>query len=448
MSIHQPAQPTGVVVPNGTNLAFLSALGIQDRSFDKELMEVYGPENYCFFTEKMGKFRVTENEEFYHYEANKSFPSVQVASGGSGTPGANATIVIAAASHTNGGTQSPLRVGEVVEIMASGIMGKITQVNKTTPNAHTATIAPLLATDAFNPSANDYLLFKGLQDEGEASDTREGISDITRKVTNTITEFREDFTITDKASMERIEWSFGGRSYYKYRGTKQTEKRFLGSMEDKLVFGTPVTNTNIANGTKGTKGMLSQVGSGGSTLDYAAGALDIADFQAMIRIFDQNGAPAEVHMLNDQYQFQEIQDALFAKYQNGSILWDSVGGKEAAAKYGFKSLQIENYTFHWKKYAPFSPAWKYGVLATQARYHNFGVAIPQGQHTDPRTGDVGPTLEIRYQNVPGHGSIYAWDHGGLSSKGTNGKLSVTNSFAAYRGLQLKAANQCVILQGS
>ena len=450
MAIHQPAQPVGVSVVGGTNLAFLSSLNIKDRSFDRQLMEVYGTENYMYFQERIGKMRETMNEEFYHYEVGgKLYPSVVVASGGSATPGATATVVIAASSHRNSGTESPLRVGEVIEIASSGIMGKILTINKGSANAHSCTVAPLLATDAFNPGAGEFLLFKGLQDVGEASDTFEGLQNVTRRVTNTITEIREDYTITDKAKAERVEWSVNGQQYYKYKGTKDAEKRFLNAMEDKLMFGTQVTNTNItSNGTRGTKGAINQITSGGSVIDYNAGSLDIADFQTMARVFDQNGAPAEIHHLVDPFQYQEIQNLLFGTYPNGAVLWDSVGGsKEAAAKYGFSSLALEGYNWHWKKYAPFSPEWKYGVIPTASRYRNYGMAIPMGSHTDPRTSDVSATFEIRWQDF-GKGQIHAWDHGALAATPTNGKMNVTNSFVGYRGLQLKAANQCIILQGS
>ena len=172
-----------------------------------------------------------------------------------------------------------------------------------------------------------------------------------------------------------MEWSVNGQQYYKYKGTKDAEKRFLNAMEDKLMFGTQVTNTNItSNGTRGTKGAINQITSGGSVIDYNGGSLDIADFQTMARVFDQNGAPAEIHHLVDPFQYQEIQNLLFGTYPNGAVLWDSVGGsKEAAAKYGFSSLALEGYNWHWKKYAPFSPEWKYGVIPTASRYRNYGI---------------------------------------------------------------------------
>jgi len=294
MAQHSPQQPAGVSIAGGTSLAFLSNLAINDRSFDKDLIEVYGKESYIYFMEKLGKKTQVDNQTFYHYEVGgKLYSAVQVASAtGGASPGVVATITVSAGSHRNAGTESPLRVGEVVSILASGIHGKITAINKTSASAHTATIYPLLSTDAFLPAANGWLLFKGLQDVGEGSDTFEGIQNTTRKISNTITEFREDYTILDRAAAERIEWAVNGVHYYQRKGTRDTEKKFLNSIDDKLMFGTVVNNTNLtASGAVGTKGAINQIASGGSSLGYTAGAIAMSDFQSMTRIFDQNGAP-------------------------------------------------------------------------------------------------------------------------------------------------------------
>jgi hypothetical protein len=452
MSAHTPSQPGGVSIAGGTNLAFLSSLNVKDRSFDPKLMEVYGSESYMYFMEKIGRKKKVENQEFYHYEVGgKLYPAVQVASvSGGGSAGVVATVTIASGSHRNSGAESPLRVGENVEIMASGIIGKITAINKSVAGAHTATIYPLLATDTFNPAASDWLLFKGLQDVGEASDTYEGIQNTTRKVTNTTTQIREDYPITDLAAMERVEWEVNGVPYFKYKGTRDTDKRFNGSIEDKLVFGVQITNTNLtSNGATGTKGAINQISSGGSSLQYTQGAMDISDYQAIARILDANGAPHSIHHLCDPFQFQEIQNSLFAKYPNGAIVWDTVGGsKEAAAKYGFAGLHLENYDWFWKKYAPFSPEWKYGIQATSARYRHFGMIIPQGSHTDPKTSEVSPTFQICYQNIPNHGEYHIYEHGGLASRPTGGKQNIITTYVTNKGLQLKAANQCILFEGA
>ena len=448
MAAHAPLQPAGISVSGGT---FRSALQFADRSFKEQLMEVYGKENYLYLMELLGNKEVTTNHDFYHYETRgKLHSAVQVASIApvSPTAGVSVTVTIAAGSHHNSGTQSPLRVGEVLEVSASGVQGKILTVNKAADGAHTATVPPLHPTDTFAPAANDWLLFKGAVDMGEKSGKVDNIQNLVRKVENTVTEIREDFEITDKAAMERVEFSVDGQKYFKYKGTKDAEKRFLNNVENKLVFGVNVTNTNITNGTEGTLGLIPQVASGGSDLGYTAGSMAITDFQSATRQLNFNGAPAEIHHLSDVYQNQEIQRLLFGTYDQGAVLWESVGGSAvAAAKYGFSSLAIDGYNFHFKKYAPFSPEAMYGVApAVASAYKNYGLLIPQGSHRDPRTSAVRPMLTIMYQNTP-DGEILSMESGGFAQSNRTPDMTLVNTLVTYKGLRLAAANQCIILQG-
>lgn len=448
MPAHVPTNPTGVVSTNGANLSFLSALQIQDRSFTPTLVEKYGDQMYTFLLDVFGKKVKTENETFYHYEKRRLLQPVQVASVTGGTTGATATVTFASGSHFNSGTQSPVRVGEVYMIAASGILGRVLTVNKGTASAHTATIAPLLSTQAFNPGANDWLLPQGQYLAGERSSKGDSIQPITDKVTNTVTEIREDYQITDKALMEKVEWQdpYTKQNYYRRLGTGDAEKRFLLTQELLTVFAEATTNTNVSSISKGTKGMLRQITDNGSDLSYTAASMAIADFQQVTRTLTFNGAAAELHHLADVYQYQEIQRLLFSTYPNGAIMWGSVGGSaDAAAKYGFQSLAIDGFTFHFKKYAAFSPEWVWGVTpASTPNYRNYGVIIPQGFSTVVGQGSL-PTISLRYMSVDNQ-EMAAWETGGLAPQNKTDVAELWNHMIAYRGVQVAAANQCVIFQ--
>lgn len=403
------------------------------------------------FIEGLGKKEKTENITFYHYETRGRLHSaMQVASVvGGASAGVVATVTFSAGSHFNSGTQSPIRVGEVVEISATGIFGKVTAVNKSTPSAHTATIYPLRVTEAFLPAANDWLLFRGVTEAGEKSGKTDNIQQLVRQVSNTCTEIREDFEITDKAAMERVEFEVDGQHFFKYKGSKDADKRFLNNQDFKLTFGVNLTNTaNLTNGSLGTLGLIPQVVAGGSTLGYSAGSLAITDFQAATRALTFNGAKSEIHHLVDVYGFQEIQSKLFALYPSGAVLWDSVGGSaEAAAKYGFKSLDIDGFTFHWKKHLPFSPEAVYGVApAATPFYKNYGIMIPQGTYRDPIKGKDSSTITVMYQDIPNAGEILAYESGGLAQSNKTTDMNLVITMITHKGLRLSAANQCVILE--
>lgn len=452
MASFSPLQPSGVSTTNGTNLSFLTAMNIKDRSFMPELQEVFGKESYIYMMESVFGKEKTDNQTFYHYEPRgKQASAIKVASyTGGASAGANAVVTLHADSHYNSGTESAIRVGEGVMISATGVMGQCTAVNKTTANAHTATFEPLDTSETFNPSIGDWLLFQGITDVGEGSDKFSNIQQIIRKVSNTVTEIREDYEIPDKAAMERLEVSFNGQHYYRYKGTKDAELRFSNAQESKLVFGPKVDNTVItANGTAGSLGLIPQVRAGGSSLTYTPGSFNLAKFQEITRQLDFNGAGSEIHHLCDVHQYQDVQNNLFAKYDNGAIIWDSVGGsKEAAAKYGFTGLHMEGYNWMWKKYAPFSPEWKYGVSPSlDHQYKNFGIILPQGVVRDPKTAATRPMINIMYQPQPNGAEVHAWSTGGFADTPTSTKANIVNSFITTKGLRLSGANQCVIIEG-
>jgi hypothetical protein len=451
MAAHVPTQP--VLSAGAFNKAFLSPLSILDRSYSPKLVEKYGAEKYTQLLEMIGRKVKVENNSFYHYERTKRHPSVVVESiTGGASAGADVTVTIEEASHWDSGTKSPLRVGEVVQWANNGRLGKITAINTSVADAHTATIKPLRSTEQFNPALGDVLLFQGIQHVGEASGAQTSYQPRIEKITNTVTEIREDYEFTDKAGMEKIEWQdpTSGMYYFQYYGTKEAEMRFLNNREMMTVFSVDVTNTGItSNGTVGNKGMLEQIIAGGSDIGYTGGSMDtIVDLQKVTRELEFNGSNAEIHALMDTYQYQELQRKLFAQYTNGAILWGAAGGSaEVAAKLGFMSYTIDGFTFHFKKYAAFQPEKVYGVAPASYVYKNYGVFIPQGFGNDPMTGQKLPTISLRYQEIPGIGEINAYEYGGLAQSNKTAEQKLFNVLIGHYGVQVQAANQCVIFNG-
>jgi len=449
---HVPSQP--IAVAGGANRAFVSGLNILDRSYSPKLVEKYGSEQYSLMLEMLGLKVKTENRDFYHYERRRRHASVQVASlSGGGSAGVDATVTIAAASHYNSGTQTPGRVGEVVQAGVSGILGKITAISTTTPNAHVYTIKPLRSTEQFNPAANDFLFFHGLQHIGEASTQQVAMQPLVDRITNTVSEIGEDYEITDKAAMEKIEWQDpdSGMTYYKYYGTSEAEKRFLNNRELMAMFSVDVTNTGItSNGTVGTKGVLDQIKAAGATLGYTVGDITVSDFQRLTRELDFNGSGSEIHMLSDTFQNQELNRTLFALFPNGAVNWGSVGGSaEVAAKLGFSSLAIDGFTFHFKKYYGFTPEKMFGVAPTLApAYRNYGLAIPQGFGNDPVTQKKLPTIALRYQEIKPGMELNVYEYGGLAETNKTGEQKLYNKIIGHYGIQVQAANQAVIWSGA
>lgn len=450
-SLHTPLQPAGVSYSQVPR-SFITAFTMQDRSFLKELDYIYGKEDYTWFLGSMGKKTKVTNNEFYHWETrSRLHANVQVASyTGFAGAGANGTVTIASGSHLISGTKSPGRVDEVVENPRTGTFGKITNIDISTPSAHIYTIEPLRSTDTFSMNNNDYLVLRGRTDIGAASNVGASQANPARKVTNTITQIRDDFKIEDMAAAEQVEFEVDGKPSYSYKGIQETEKRFRNVEEWRLIFGVDVTNTAItANGTAGTLGLIPQIQSRGGQIQSAAGSFDMLRFQQISREMDFNGVGSEIQLLQDVYHFQEVQNNLFTKYDQGAILWGSVGGSaEVAAKYGFQSLTLEGRSVHFKKYLNFNVERTHGIVPNSAYYRHFSMVLPTGNVRDPKEGVSKPIIEICYQDVPNHGEYNIYDHGGLARNNKTGEQVLIVTMITHKGLRLRGANQCLVVGAS
>lgn len=450
--------PSGVAL-SSANRSLLNNLNIFDRSFEKNLVRIYGAENYAIVQMALGNSVVeakSDNRSFYHYEKRGLHQSVTVnAQITAPAAGAAVTVTLGSGSYYSSGTQSPVRVGEVVRIMTSGIEGQVTAVNKTTANAHTATITPLRAADAFvsagsaNLLAGEFLLLRGAVNIGEQSTVLDGISPLLDKITNTTTEHRDDFTITDRADIEKNEVDFGnGQFYYYYLAMDDMNKRYMNQAFFKVMEGVAVDN--LANGTVGTTGVIPRVQAAGSTIQYSASSGPaIADIHTLTRTLNFYGGAGEYHFLQDIYQRQAVNDLLFGKYNNGAIRYASVGGnEEASVSYGFNSFSIDGYTFHFFLNNMFSPEAVYQINpgAQVPEKRNYGLLIPQKINNDAKTGKQFPSFQIVFQEVNGQ-RVLTTETGMLAPTNKTTTANKTITMLSYPGVRTFAANQYAIFQG-
>lgn len=437
----------------------LNDLNVLDRNYAKELLDIYGNENYMVILEALGNTYQEVNadgRDFYHYEQGGAvMEAVKVNANVTGiSAGANITVTLHSSSHRDSGTDSPIRVGETVRIMSSGFEAKIISVNKATAGAHTATLKPVRTTDALVSagqttvlSASDYLLFRGATEMGEGSDAVGSLAPLVNKITNTTTEIRDDFKVTDRADLEKTEYSVDGQQYYTYHGLRNMNKRFLNSIFFKIMEGVAVDNVT---GSVGTKGVIPQVSALGSTLSYTAGSLAMSKFQELTRALDFFGGAGEYHGVLDTYLRQEVDSLFFGTYNNGAINYGSVGAsQEAAVSYGFSSIHIDGYTFHLFKNKAFNPESVYkinpGSIVPEKK--NFGIFLPQRINSDAKSGAQFPSFQVVYQPVQGQ-KIYTYETGGFSKGGNKTtKLEKNITMAAYAGARVFAANQFAILEG-
>ena len=432
MAVLQP----GGVAQNGAGVQrqFVSDMSILKPQYYSQFIEKYGSQNYAQLLEALGMKATVPAKKFGHFESRgKLHDNVKVLSfTGGASAGASATVTIDPASILN--SRSPIRAGEVVENAKNGKQYKVTSVT-TYPNIFVMT--PFDSTELINATllAADFLLFRGISEAGESSTKFDTLTGLIEEKTFYTTEIREDFTISDRAKIEELWFEVNGQPYYTYKGLDEAVRRFMNNKEFKLMFGKP-------QGATGTTGLIPQVESGGQVTTWG-NTFDIDDFHNLARLADFNGGAQEYHFLMDSYLRSAVDDALFAKYQNGAIQWASVGGSsEVAVKYGFDSIKIDGTTFHLKKYLPFNAEAVYGQsIGTAGYYARTGLLIPVKDGRDAQTGDKIPSLRLVYNEVEPGKEIKVWETGALAKIPTSDKMELNVHHMSYCGIQLFAANQ-------
>jgi hypothetical protein len=409
-------------------------MSILKPQYYSQFIEKYGSQNYAQLLEGLGMKATVPAKKFGHFESRgKLHDNVKVLSfTGGASAGASATVTIDTASILS--SRSPIRAGEVVENAKNGKQYKVSSVS-TYPNIFVMT--PFDSAELINATllAADFLLFRGISEAGEASTKFDTLTGLIEEKTFYTTEIREDFTISDRAKIEELWFEVNGQPYYTYKGLDEAVRRFMNNKEFKLMFGKP-------QGATGTTGLVPQVEAGGQVTTWGT-TFDVDDFHNLARLADFNGGAQEYHFLMDSYLRSAVDDALFAKYQNGAIQWASVGGSsEVAVKYGFDSIKIDGTTFHLKKYLPFNAEAVYGqAIGTSGYYSRTGLLIPVKDGRDAQTGDKVPSLRIVYNEVEPGKELKVWETGALAKVPTNDKMELNVHHMSYCGIQLFAANQ-------
>lgn len=453
-----PLQPANISLPVSNKAVLLTDIQMLEPHCYPDFVQNYGPQSYSVILDLLGKKEMVKGKTFFHFESRGKLHSSILVQTAVVAPaaGADVTVTLTAGSHFNSGTQSPIRQGESVRITSSGIEGKIVSVNKTTPSAHTATIRPNKTTAAFvsagsaNLLAGEMLQLMGVTEAGERSTAPDPLIPLNRKITNTTTEIRDCWRETDWSLIEEIQFSYGEGKFFKYKGMKDTQQRFINNKSFKLMMGDVADNFGAIGGSVGTQGLIPRVRQDGQIQTYTPGSLSITDIHAISRLLDFYGGAQEYHWLQDSFQNQEFNDELFQQYNGGAIIWNSVGGnKDTAIGYGFSTVFIDGYTYHVRKEPWFNPETIFGQRPTAAvtpEFQSFGIFIPQKQFSDPERNVQVPANSIVY-NAPLGGSeeMRVWQTGAFADANKTEVAEVAVHYLTYCGMRVFGANQYAIL---
>lgn len=460
-------QPGSISVAGGVNRALVSQLQLLTPQYYKQYVEKYGNEDFTWWLATYGGIEQVDNRDFFWFEnRGKLMEAITTADSATSTAGSTATSTLAAGDHYNGGTQSPLRVGETLRTAVSNIEVEIIAINKSVNSAHTFNWRPKKAI-TLTIGSGEVLLFGGYMDAGEASGSIEPLIHLDEKYDNTVTEMRDTWSATDLAEMTEVFYNSGvsgevpaggaqaGTSYFTYKGLVKTNTRFKNYVESKLMRGDVVTNTGL-NGSNsvGTEGFIPKILADGEIVGYTPGTIDIAKMHEISNILDVNGGAKDCLWLTDMFQRQDFSDGIFAAYPAGAWVWGkNENSQEAAVNYGVDSLYIDGRMYKVKKYPQFNTEYTTGKTPVVDFFRNYGTICPMGTARDSKDATkVYKNVTVMGMMPPKGGSIgngiRVWQHGGGSQNPTDGTMRDYVEMLCYRGMRVVAANQFLTVKAS
>lgn len=455
-------QPGPVAYASGITTSIFNELNFVIPDYIPGLISKYGNSQYLLANEILGgsvveKVNTTTNT-FSHFEKGRVFGSGLVASTvAQGASGAAVSVTLKSPeSYNNGatGTQSPFLLYQTVKFRSNGLKFKVTNITRTT-GAFVVELTPLGAYTVHSGSGTTVLAGEGLETfgnqlAGESSDSQGTQQVKLYRYDNTATVARASVKSSDLAAMNKTQIDFGNGNFYEpYLAVKEMNTQMMASMED--IFMEGVQYSNIS-GTTGTTGVIPDVLSRGSEVDYVAQNFTIGDFQNVTNVLDANGGPREYHGLQSLTQRQDINNLLFGKYPNGAISYGSVGfSQEAAVSYGFMSFSTDTFDFHFHRYKGMSAEPVFGYTPTVGDYRAYwGLMVPQGTVQDAKDGDATrPYMQMVYQqnpDIPAGMRIYSWSLGYTQPTKTT-EASNKYEQICYIGSRVTAAEQFVVLKG-
>jgi hypothetical protein len=458
--------PGVVAYPSGLTTGIFNELNFVTPDWQPKLMAKYGNSSYMLIGEILGKGVIKEDltttNTFSHFEKGRSFGVGIVNANVTGiTAGADVTAVLKSPESYNDGatgTQSPFNTGQTVTLRSNGRKAKVGTVTRTA-GAFSIVFTPLGSYSFASGTSTTTLLaldaievIGGTQLAGESSSAQLTTQPKFYRYDNTCTVLRVGCKTSDLAGMNKTQIDFGGGNNYLGKlAVTNMNLQMIYSVENAIMEGVPYANTSST----GTIGVLPEVESRGSEVDYVIGAFGPSDFQRVTRVIDNNGGPEEYHFLQDLNQRQNINSTLFGIYPNGMINYGSVGfGQEAAVGYGFKSFSTDTCSFHFHRYKGFSAPSMYGYIPSTASglcdfRADFGLGAPQGNTRDAKTDETMPYMQWVYQKnpeIPTAQKYYSWGMGYTQDTKTE---EASNSFhqITYVGSRVVAAEQFIVVRG-
>jgi len=462
-------RPTSV--QTATNENYVSALtatsgNLHKRDVSEQLVKRYGDQGITGLLELMGAKAPTTQSTFEHYEEAFLHNDLvfQFDSAVSETGTASEAITVTAGSlHDN---KSAIRVGDIL-LLEDGTQCYV----QARASETAATIYPLTSSGFVSAFAQDVdvnaVIIGNAFSEGSAQP--EGLTPRIHEYSNQVQIIKESFEVTGSEATNvvyvKVDNEEMGSGYLWYlKGEADTYKRFMDFAEIQMVLGNTISNTTLtatsstldgtsySNSTlRGTEGLLPFIENKGQSMDLGSSAITMADFDAIVKSLDKYRGAKENALYAGINLSLDVDDLLAAQgaYAAGGANYGTFqNNKDMAMNLGFNSFTRGGYTFHKKTYDLFNHPKLLG--ATGQKYNGYGIIIPMDTQKDARSGEMIPSLRIRYKAANGYSrDMEHWLTGSavLQNK-TNTEDVLKSHYRCERGFEGFAANRYMLIKKS
>lgn len=351
--------------------------------------------------------------------------SIDTASTGAGT---NVIVVLAAAgmydtgvSVSGSGRQaSYVRVGDII-ITKDGKRAYIS-AKDTSVNPHKITLTPTKSTVDLAGSvlaSNNYFIADNAHAEG---------SGLPAGRTPRVIKYSNEFQIV-KERVGSTGSELTNQTYFNpvpgqegplfLKAKMDAYYTFECAAENALIFGSSINNISVNVpelgfdvDVKGTEGLIDYIETNGYTVNYTAGSLAMADFNAIGKKYENERIGARDIMVWLGYDlYTEIEDLLQTIVSNdvtaeltrnlfrnlGSGEGEPITDTDFALSIGFYALKKGGYKYYFKSLHPFNSA--VGAGATGYTYPQQAIFHPLGFNTDKNTGMKVGTIGYEYKKL-------------------------------------------------
>jgi hypothetical protein len=452
--------PSGFTVTPSTNKVattsnYVSSLNLSRPERHEELVGRYGSQRvsddmYKIFGEPLpvAQTSYTHNEEEWIMENGVMSIATAPTSGQS-----EQTWTVAAGSLNSG--QSTLRAGDIIMFSKGKQLALVSATNNAaiagstaTSNGNEVKLIPYQAW-AFvvgdNAAALDFAVVGRESPEGGRTPS-EYLSPKVFEYTNNVMIIDDAYSATGTEMTNqmwiRVKGVDGKEGWvWSYKGELDTRNRFENYSEIMNMIGRPAAaaGTLAGRGYRGTRGYLQdlELYSGRFEGNFSSAAPDVDDLRTMVKHLNKyRGARENAFYVGiDLSNIIEKEIATdVAYFSSGQNFGAFDNNENTFVNLGFSAFKLSNYRFALKTYDLFNHP---KVLGTNGmNYSYWGFVVPLQGAPDPKTGDMLPSLRVRYKALGSYSrEMEHWLTGGANGVYTDNYDGVVFHYRCEKGFE-------------